>query len=233
MRCKKYEEKIILYLYGELSDKEKAELESHIRTCSLCTRDLAYTREVFKAVDRSRPEIPEANWAKCWAGIESGTAPRPREKKSFFLVPRWVFAAAAVLVIFVAGVLIGRFWFFPGQKAGLETGIARSSVELNLKEYIEDLKPVLIEYANLTPEKGGETITIDKEVARSLLVQNLLLRKIVAETNPSAAQFLEDVDLVLKEIANLKSGDRQTPSLIKELIAQRDILFKMEIFRKI
>lgn len=74
---------------------------------------------------------------------------------------------------------------------------------------------------------------MDKEVARNLIIQNILLRRIVAEKNPTALQFLEDVDIVLKEIANLKSGDQQTPSLIKELIEQRGILFKMEIFKKI
>jgi len=59
------------------------------------------------------------------------------------------------------------------------------------------------------------------------------LKSIVAKTDPTLVQFLDDVDIVLKEISNLKKEDRQTPSLIKELIHEREILFKMEILQKI
>jgi hypothetical protein len=92
----------------------------------------------------------------------------------------------------------------------------------------------LIEYANYTSsEKGEESIVMDKEVARNLILQNFLLKRMVAKTNPSAAQLLEDVDLVLREIANLRKEDKQTPSLIKDLIHQRGILFKIGIQKTI
>jgi len=41
------------------------------------------------------------------------------------------------------------------------------------------------------------------------------------------------VDLILRDIANLRNGDKPTLSLIKDTINQRDILFKMEIYEKI
>ncbi len=72
---------------------------------------------------------------------------------------------------------------------------------------------------------------MDKKVARSLLIQNLLLRNIVAKTDPSLLPFLDDVDIVLKEISNLETDDKQTPALIKDLIHDREILFKMEIIK--
>jgi hypothetical protein len=237
MRCKNYKEKIILYLYGELDEKGKAEVESHIRECADCGQDLAYTRKVFKALDETQDVTPEATWEKCWKEINGTIAEKPGQKKSFFAFPRWVYAAAAVLVIFVAGMLIGRFWLAPGAKSSLQpaalSAVSATSYQPFLQNFIEDLKPVLVEYANYSAKKEKEVIVMDKEVARSLIIQNLLLRRIVAEKDPSALQFLEDVDIVLKEIANLKSGDQQTPSLIKELIEQRGILFKMEIFQKI
>ena len=91
---------------------------------------------------------------------------------------------------------------------------------------------MLVEYANYTSsEKGEETILMDKEMARNLLIQNILLKSIVAKTDPTLVQLLDDVDIVLKEISNLKKEDRQTPSLIKELIQEREILFKMEVLQ--
>ncbi len=237
MRCKNYKEKIILYLYGELDEKGKAEVESHIRECTDCGQDLAYTRKVFKALDETQDVIPEATWEKCWKEINTGIAEKPGNKKRFFALPRWAYATASILVIFVAGIIIGRFWLAPGAKSSLQPAalspVSAASYQPVLQNFIEDLKPVLVEYANYSAKKEKEVIVMDKEVARNLIIQNILLRRIVAEKNPTALQFLEDVDIVLKEIANLKSGDQQTPSLIKELIEQRGILFKMEIFKKI
>jgi len=234
MKCKKYEEKIILHLYGELGEKERAELENHINECPECSKDFAYTKKVFKALDKSKEEIPEANWEKCWREIDTSAHKKPSLQKSSFFFPRWAYAAAALLLVFVLGAIIGRFLFFPSPQAVDEQALSPSSIQFTLQEYFEELKPVLIEYANFTSsEKGEETILMDKEMARNLLIQNILLKSIVAKTDPTLVQFLDDVDIVLKEISNLKKEDRQTPSLIKELIHEREILFKMEILQKI
>ena len=234
MKCKKYEEKIILNLYGELSEKERAELKIHINECPECTRDLAYTKKVFKALDDAKEEMPEANWKKCWKKIEPSFHTKTRKQKSFFSFPRWAYASAAMLLIFIMGIIIGRLWFFPSQELTLQATESENFIQYTLNEHFEDLKPVLIEYANYTAsEKGEDSIIMDKEVARNLLLENLLLKSIVAKTNPSAAELLEDVDIVLREIANFKSEDKQTPSLIKELIHKRGILFKMEILQTI
>jgi len=232
MKCKKYEEKIILYLYGELDESDKAEVENHLKECPACLEDLEYTKKVFKLVDENKEEIPEANWEKCWREIGTGTQVEPRRQKSFLLVPRWVYAAAVLLVVFVLGALIGRHWLFSPQESPLESGISQGSMNLALNEYINELKPILIEYANYTsPEKGEETILIDEKILRSLLIQNLLLKDLVAKSDPSLAPFLEDLDIILKELSNMQKGDELTPSMIKELIHEREILFKMEIIQ--
>jgi len=232
MKCKKYEEKIILYLYGKLDESDKAEVESHVKECPACLEDLEYTKKVFKLVDENKEEIPEANWEKCWREIGTGTQVEPRRQKSFLLVPRWVYAAAVLLVVFVLGALIGRHWLFSPQESPLESGISQGSMNLALNEYINELKPILIDYANYTsPEKGGETILIDEKIVRSLLIQNLLLKDFVAKSDPSLAPFLEDLDIILKELSNMQKGDELTPSMIKELIHEREILFKMEIIQ--
>ncbi len=231
MKCKKYEEKIVLYLYGELNDREKVEVENHVKECPACLEDLEYTKKVFKLVDDNNEIAPEANWEKCWREIGAGVQVEPRKQKSFFLAPRWVYAAAALFLVFVLGALIGRYWFFPSQEAPLEPGISQGSINLALNEYIESIKPILIEYANYTTPEEEETITIDKEAVRSLLIQNLLLKDLIAKSDPSLIPFLEDLDIILKELSNMRSGDELTPSMIKELIHEREILFKIEILQ--
>ena len=51
MKCKTHREQIVLYLYGDLTEREKAELEDHIKHCAECAQDLAYTREVFQVLE--------------------------------------------------------------------------------------------------------------------------------------------------------------------------------------
>ena len=46
-------------------------------------------------------------------------------------------------------------------------------------------------------------------------------------------ELLEDIDLVLREIKNLESGDQATSSMIRELIQQRQILFKIDVIQKL
>jgi hypothetical protein len=55
----------------------------------------------------------------------------------------------------------------------------------------------------------------------------------IAEKNPNLAQLLEDVDLVLREIANLDEEDPENLSMIKELIQQRGILYEIEVSKTI
>jgi hypothetical protein len=199
-------------------------LENHIKECRECSLDFDYTKKVFNALEEDKVDIPEANWEKSWKKIDAGAHKKPARQKSSFLFPRWAYAAAALLLVFVLGAIIGRFLFFPGQQTLDEQGLPPSSIQLTLQEYFEELKPVLVEYANFTSsEKGEETILMDKEMARNLLIQNILLKSIVAKTDPTLVQLLDDVDFVLKEIS----------SLIKELIQEREILFKMEVLQKI
>jgi hypothetical protein len=230
MKCKKCKEKIILHLYGELNEIEKTEFKNHIKECPECAKDFAYTKDVFKALDNAKEEAPDADWEKCWREIDSSVQVRSRKQKSFFLAPRWVYATAALLFVFVLGALLGRLWFFPAQESPLDQGISQGSMNLALKEYIDELKPILIEYANYAASnEGEETVYMDKKIIRGLLIQNLLLKDLVAKSNPSFIPLIEDLDIILKELSNMQTGDRETPSLIKKLILEREILFKIDI----
>lgn len=230
MKCKKYKEQIVLYHYGELSEHEKAELEHHVKECRACLEDFEYTKKVFQLIDDNRDKVPEANWDKCWKEIGTGALVEPRKKQSFRLAPRWVFAGAALLLVFILGAFLGRYWFFPVQDSSLEAGVSPGAMNVALKNYIDDLKPVLLEYANYTAEEK-ESIIIDKDFVRGLLIQNLLLKDLVAKSDPSLIPFLEDLDIVLNELSNMQKGDELTPSMIKELIQEREILFQMEILQ--
>ena len=245
MKCKKCKEDIVLLLYGELDDKDKSEVMEHINVCPECAREWESTKGVFALLDETKEEsAPEADWEKCWGAIQTDMAEKPKgerrkrreEERRFFMRPGWIYAAASVVVIFVLGVLIGRFWPTSDMQIAAAHGIkATGSSEYtkqSLSEHFETLKPLLISYANYSAkENGRETMTLDKEIVRSLLIQNYLLKKLVIESDPSAGELLEDLDLVLREIKNMPSDDKWAPSQVREFIHERDILFKMDILK--
>ena len=233
MKCKKFKEQIILFLYGELNELQVNDLENHTKECSECAQDLAYTQEVFKLMEETdTEEIPVGDWEKCWKGVHNNIQ-SPRRQKYFGPFPRWAAAASAAVMVLVVGILIGRFWMPSKPSVQPDTGISSEYVQATLQEHFESLKPLLKEYVNYTGlDKEDDFIVIDRGIIRSLLIQNFLLMKIITKEDTNAALLLEDIELVLREITNIDSGDNKAPSMIKKLIDQRDILFKLEILQK-
>jgi hypothetical protein len=238
MACKKYKfkEKIVLHLYGELSDEEAKRLTDHIAECEECADEFEYTKKIFKVLDETKTDdVPEANWEKCWNTIDVGIQGKERKKKSFLLVPpRWAYASAALLIVFTVGFFLGRIAFLqPGKGSPVQLEGSQSAMHPSIQEHFESLKPVLVEYANYTSSPGNGTITIDKNIVRSLIIQNILLKRLIADEDPSTKEILEDVDLVLREIANQEGDDADTLSMIKELIQERGIMYEIEVSKTI
>jgi hypothetical protein len=245
MKCKKCKEDIVLLLYGELPDKDKAEVMAHIEECPGCAEDWERTKGVFAVLDETKSESAhEADWERCWNVIQTDIGRGARNERlekteierRFFMRPSWIYATASVLVIFVLGVLIGRFWLASDTQVaaahGLQDPGSSEYIKQSLSEHFDTLKPLLVSYANYSAEENGrEIITLDKEIVRSLLIQNYLLKKLVVESDPQAGEILEDLDLVLREIKNMPSDDKWAPSQVKELIHEREILFKMDILK--
>ncbi len=253
MNCKKARELMVLDLYGEAGAPEKARLEEHLRSCAACTAEKAEMGRLFTLLDEHKPEeAPAADWEKAWTGIQSGIggkaraarfspAPRP------FVVPRWrrAFAGAALVMVLAAGIVIGRFGFGPAARpsgsgtqatvatAAMATVPAPNGIRPAFAAHLEDLKPILLDYAHYVPgEKAEGRVVVDEAALRTLMLQNVLLKRKLAEKDPAAADLLEDLDLILKEIVNRGAKDSTSPAVIRDLIEKRDVLFKMEILKK-
>jgi len=245
MKCKKCKEDIVLLLYGELTEKNKSEVMEHIKGCAECAEEWESTKGVFTLLEESKEErSPEADWEKCWDSIQTDIVEGPREKRRqkrekerpFIMRPGWIYAAASIVVIFVVGVFIGRFWLTSDVQTAAVPGVQASGssdyIKQSLSEHLETLKPLLVSYANYSAEENGrDMMTLDKEIVKNLLIQNYLLKKLVIESDPSAAELLDDLDLVLREIKNMPSDDTWAPSQVKEFIHEREILFKMDILK--
>lgn len=241
MKCKEAKRLIVLDLYGELEEAEKVRLRAHVEQCGKCPGELALTKKVFAVLDAYAPASePAADWDKAWTRVEAGIAKPPsRRSPERTLRLRWAYAGTAAALVLVAGVFIGRYILTPGpQPPGIQSAAvstpAPNGIRPAFAAHLDDLKPILLDYAHYVPgEQNGRKILVDEGILRGLVLQNILLKRKIAENDPAAADLLDDLDLVLKEITNRGTQDPQAPARIRDLIEQRGVLFKMEIMNKI
>lgn len=241
MRCHRAQKKIVLCHYGELDARGRRELERHLEKCSSCRQNFSEIASLLNLLREARRETEvekalQGGWEKSWNVIEKATLKcklrpfSPGRKARPLTFPRWTYAAALVLV-FILGIAVGRLWFLKSSHQPAAPLFFDKTMAISLEEHLEDLKPLLLSLANFIPEKK-ETITLNRNYARSLLIQNFLLKRLLAEKNPSIAELLEDLEIILKEISNLKVADKTTPSLLKNFICERGILLQIGILQK-
>jgi hypothetical protein len=105
---------------------------------------------------------------------------------------------------------------------------------MRISNYLGSVQPVLLVYANRGQGPGeGETVVMDKTLLETLLLQNYVLKQMVMEKDPQAVQILEDLEMVLREIINMPENDTEKQNMIRDLIKQRNILFKMDVLQEI
>ena len=243
MTCKKAREIMVLEYYGEAGADDKARLDEHLRECPACAAERSETRRLFALIDAHAPEdAPAPDWERVWRGVRTGIAGEPLTRRP---APapwrRWAFAGAALTFVLVAGILIGRFGLAPAPHPAVSAAAAASNanggapngIRPAFAAYLEDLKPILLDYAHYVPGQNIKgRVVVDEAALRTLMLQNVLLKRKLAEKDPAAADLLDDLDLILKEIVNRGPNDTNSPAEIRDLIEKRDVLFKMEILKK-
>jgi len=233
MRCKQFKNQMILCLYQELDKKKSEELKNHVKKCPECAKEWEYTQKVFELVkDTLKQDIPEADWEKCWSSIdEKISAPEKKRRNLFWFFPKWAYTAAALMCVLIIGFIIGRTTFAPGSDISSMTGETRGAFYMSLQEHFDDLKPLLMEVSHYREDKDKQTITLDKNLVGSLLVQNILLKRLASERNPNAHQLLEDIELILREITNMDEKGKGTLLRIRDFINSQELLSSIEVFR--
>lgn len=235
MDCKTAGENIILDLYGELDAAAKAGLEAHLEKCPACAADRAETKSVFALLDAHAPApAPAVDTERVWRRVQAVIA-APPAKRRFFPFPgwRWAAAGASLAFVLIVGIFLGRTWFPPAAgplPASATAGLpaAGTAVEPALTSHLDDTTPLLLDYLHAVENGKGKKAFVEESAVRALLFQNFLLRQALLEKDPATAELLDDLDLVFKEIV---SGGAKA-SAIRDLIRERDILFRLRILKK-
>ncbi len=178
------------------------------------------------ARDYHRP--PETPRQEMWTAIEARR--RRRAVPRIFMLQhawRWGLSMAAVLLV---GVAIG-LWLRPGPQGGVPpSGLAtRSDLAYGVAavQYLNRTETLLTGFR--ADARAGRVDTLFIDQARELLTSTRLLLQCPAGQDPHLKPLLEDLELVLVQIALLPGGRRDTVDvdLITQGMDQQSVLTRL------
>ena len=149
------------YAAGDVSARERADVDEHLATCDACRAELADHRAVLARLAATPPATPEVAWPRYRAELRA-RLPRRAPWRTRWLrpVPIAVSAAVAAAAAFViVAVLPGHR--SPGELAGIEYDGLAGRIELidhygvvEKLDLLEDLD-VIRNLDRLTPTRDG------------------------------------------------------------------------------
>jgi hypothetical protein len=195
--CKGFERDLVAFLYGELAEERKIQVESHLDSCRRCRQELAAMDLVFKGADSLRENISEVMAAVDWDSVpdeivnnvfkeEASVSKKPGFRSVFaaLLQPRWKPVFAGLLTGLVLGSLL-MFWVLRIQHGGqaVDEGfhVSRSfldRVELEMArratlDYLEKSQYVLLDFIQgpIQPASEGWRKSLASQKAKDLLMK--------------------------------------------------------------
>lgn len=243
MNCKKYENLMIEYLDQSLSQTRTEEVNRHLQHCETCSRTFSQHQQFATSFKHTMTQ--QTSHLRFTPSFDPETvateaSPTPRASGRRAPLSGWfglqLKPAFAILIVgFIVGFLVNAFLGTNGTPSspadpGADIQTA-AHVRQVVREHLEDVKPVLIEYTacSLMPDEK-EDLLPDKEMVTRLLIQNRLLKKrLPTDKKERLRQLLDELELILTEISNLTDGADDACTPIKQLIKEKEILFKLEV----
>ncbi len=181
-------------------------------------------QELLQEASRSWRVPPEPRVAEMWKSIEAAHFDRPRQR----LAPRWWVLVSAVAAALVFGVAIGRF---SAVDRAAQPQVAASPAGLN-EPYGSQTTELLGQTAVLLaalPREAGEGSGQARFAAHAeqLLVTTRLLLDSPVASDQRLRVLLEDLELVLAQVAQLPAASRRNAAeleIITEALEERDVV---------
>ena len=239
------EEQLILHYYGE--GTERNVVAEHLASCELFRANYQALQRTLSVVTAAPvPERSEDYGAEVWRRLQPQLGPRPAlDWRRYFQVPRlsvprWAFASALALLV-LGAFLAGRFWSYPKPDGAAQiaatdppsplSASARERVLLNeIGSHLERSQLALIELIN-SKTNGSVNISVELTLARELASINRLFRRAAADAGePGMASVLEELELVLVEVANGPAKlSAEEFAAMRQRVGAEGLLFRVKV----
>ncbi|MBN1224081.1 MAG: zf-HC2 domain-containing protein [Candidatus Aminicenantes bacterium] len=258
--CKKYNKDLIAFLYGELKEERKKDIENHLDSCLHCRAEIADLEQVMKGADSLHSEIARAMGAVDWASLPDDIArsvfnkdsrmSRKREVRPILkglLQPRFKPALAGLL----AGLLLGSLmtvWMLrmprlkPTSKEAFyvtQDFLDRVELEMARREtldYLEKSQYVLLDFVQTSAQQSKETWrqSLASQKARDLLMKKKYINPQLEKFRLSKAkEICDQIELLFFELSQLSEElSEEDLRSIQNLIEDRQLMLKINLLKK-
>jgi len=258
--CRETKKNMAAFLGGEMDPQQQEKLETHLKRCSSCQKEMRAMEKVFKSAESLTPEIEEVvssvNWDRLPAKIADAMTKEPggsewhapqREHRGMFLQPWFRPVAAALLV----GVLLGaistvlvlrpvRVERASSRKfTAPEDFLERVEIEMARREtikYLDKSQFLLLEFIQNTPESPSPLWQDDfsSKNIRSLLSKKKYIDPQLDKFKMVKAKAICDqVELLFYELAQIR--DVMTDEEIQEIqnyIQDKQLLLRIKLVKR-
>jgi hypothetical protein len=240
--CKKIKGLMVDALYNDLHETGQNVFLEHLKTCPGCSAEYEKLISLKGVMNkRQRHKMSEDFWDNYYLRLEEKLETMEKKKRPSIKTAWWrwwVLYPAGALAILLVAIAFGLFLSLPGGRNIVDTAVSSiRQLSPAVAQHFENLQPLLIDYSNYSPGESEtapeETVLVEKSTVQKLLLENRMLKQVVAKNNNiSAKQLMDELELILLEISN-SNGDREvTLRAVQQLIKDDDILFKIKVLAK-
>ena len=244
--CVRNKKLFVRALYNELNDKEKTQLDNHLKECKKCSQKFSEMSSTLTIMNKRKLQEPAQQfWNGYWEKLTEKYPEFSERKKKRFAVkfkeifplryPAFVRVAAAVSLIAV-GIIIGKYLFTPEEKLSqIETAdsFPSSLVIQKANDYLETSTIILVGIINSNGELRTRDFSLESQASAKLLEDARFIKANLGDTEQERRlkELVEELESILFEIANLtEKKDSEYVKLLTEGINEKGILFKIRIY---
>ncbi len=257
--CDDYKKEMAAFLYGELSPRESQNLESHLKSCSGCSRELNSIKKVFNGADTLNPEMESAMNQVDWEVLSEKivdhawkrrTASAPGYKagiRRFWILPR----LRPVFTALFLGILLGAALTFmvlrPPQSQWLGsyelivTPEALESMDIEVVrratlDYLDRSQYLLLDLVEASPDRA---VQFWRSEFASRQAQDLLFKKKTIDQQldsyrmAKAKVLCDQIELLFLELSQV-SQEVSAAELekLQDLVQERQLVMKIKLVKK-
>ncbi len=234
-KCQKFLEALSDGSYEKMDFAEKDNFEQQLKQNPDCWKEFEKMKKSLSIVKENEvPDPGEKYWISFYDRMENRL---DTETKHSNIWP-FLYRAAAFII---GGIFIGYLLFDKPADVAInipdfKPDIKEAALTRKTANMLEDSKVLLLGIANLSAlNNNGETIdfSFQKEVSNTLLLQTADLKsKLAKSKNRRVIRLLDDLELILLQIANLENDfDLPAIEMIRDGANKQSLLFKIDMER--
>ncbi|MFC2157842.1 anti-sigma factor family protein [Acidobacteriota bacterium] len=228
MKCKESEKLLVINMFGKLTPEEKKQLESHLQDCEMCVLKYDPSFQIT-GIPEDSEDVPLPDMEESWKVI-SQRALRPKRGFQLFIPYRkLVWAAPALVLVFVLGFFLGRQVLFNKNSRPGGPLFAESS-GTPIERYAEGLETILVGFMNRDPAPRSQDLEgLERLLIEEMLVQTKILKHLFQEKDNPVLELLEDLEFILVALSNLNPDDSFGAEQLHQLIEEGELKLRLQV----